>query len=446
MCYHSDTIIYGEKGDGMISNVSIMMLLFTIELIVLETIFCLPIRRRRRFAGKAAVCCLLMIVYIFFFPIAKLGILIQIPLVLLSFLYIWLCYEVSIPQALFIGTAGYTIGQIASMVNSLVTLLMPGRFEHFGADVAVNREAVALIIACYAIAVVITAFLLKRNMLGASLLKNATVPIVLLAMVMLAVNQILGLSFSLYGAAQADRLVSALEYIWNLICCVFCLCIQFGLFQISRREEELAIARQLISEKERQYHISKSTIDTINRKCHNLKYVLSSLSANAESRENINEALAVVNSFDAIVRTENEALNVILSEKSQYCQQQEINLVCMVDSGKIGFMEATDQYVLFGNLIDNAIHAVEKLEIPSQRVIYLKIHAQKKLLMISTENPFIGTLAFRDGLPVTTSGDEDNHGFGMMSIRMICEKYGGALNTRAEDGVFYLNILIPIPE
>ena len=28
--------------------------------------------------------------------------------------------------------------------------------------------------------------------------------------------------------------------------------------------------------------------------------------------------------------------------------------------------------------------------------------------------------------------------------KMIAEKYGGSLNTRAEDNVFYLNILIPM--
>lgn len=29
---------------------------------------------------------------------------------------------------------------------------------------------------------------------------------------------------------------------------------------------------------------------------------------------------------------------------------------------------------------------------------------------------------------------------------MIAEKYGGSLNTRAEDNVFYLNILIPMED
>jgi sensor histidine kinase regulating citrate/malate metabolism len=64
--------------------------------------------------------------------------------------------------------------------------------------------------------------------------------------------------------------------------------------------------------------------------------------------------------------------------------------------------------------------------------------------LIQTENAFKGSLQFKDGLPKTTTGDEFNHGYGVSSIKMIAEKYGGSLNTRAEDNVFYLNILIPM--
>jgi sensor histidine kinase regulating citrate/malate metabolism len=116
----------------------------------------------------------------------------------------------------------------------------------------------------------------------------------------------------------------------------------------------------------------------------------------------------------------------------------------MIDGAKLDFMEVTDQYVLFGNMIDNAINAVSKLPEGMERSIYLNVHAEKKLLLIQTENPFTGEVTFQDGLPKTSSGDEFNHGFGMKSIRLIAEKYHGSVSSRAKDGTFYVNVVIPL--
>lgn len=429
----------------MISNVNVMMIIFAIEIIAIETMFCFCIERRIYFVGKAFLCGFLIFTYIFLFPIAKLGAFIQLPIVAISFLYVGLCYRVSYTEALFIGIAGYTVEHIASLMDSMISLLAPERFSHFGTEIVTNIWGYALIIGCCVFTYVLSYFLLIRRMRGMSLLKNATASIVLLSAVMLVLNQIWGLTFELYGAAYAGPLLSFFEYTWNMICCVFCLCIQFGIFRISQKEQELEVPKRLMAQKEQQYQMSKATVDAINRKCHNLKYELTALSAAPDGQRHIDEAMTLVDSFDSTFRTGNETLDVILSEKNLYCQQEQITFVCMVDGEKLDFMDTTDQYVLFGNLIDNAINAVRKLDEPQQRVIYITIRAEKKLLLIHMENPFIGTLQFRDGLPLTTSGDEENHGFGMASVRLICENYGGSINAKTENGTFYLNIMIPLP-
>jgi sensor histidine kinase YesM len=87
---------------------------------------------------------------------------------------------------------------------------------------------------------------------------------------------------------------------------------------------------------------------------------------------------------------------------------------------------------------------VSKLPEGMERPIYLNVHAEKKLLLIQTENPFTGEVTFQDGLPKTSSGDEFNHGFGMKSIRLIAEKYHGSVSSRAKDGTFYVNVVIPL--
>ncbi len=54
----------------------------------------------------------------------------------------------------------------------------------------------------------------------------------------------------------------------------------------------------------------------------------------------------------------------------------------------------------------------------------------------------------RDGLPVTSKGDSANHGFGVRSMQLTVERYGGTLATLAtlaEDGRFHVNAIIPTP-
>ena len=53
-------------------------------------------------------------------------------------------------------------------------------------------------------------------------------------------------------------------------------------------------------------------------------------------------------------------------------------------------------------------------------------------------------IIFENGLPKTKK-DKNYHGFGMRSIKMICEKYGGSVLASAEDGIFNLDMIIPTP-
>ena len=199
-----------------------------------------------------------------------------------------------------------------------------------------------------------------------------------------------------------------------------------------------------MADKERQYKMTKSSVDAINRKCHDLKYQLAAIDRGGDVSAHVTEALELVDSFDSAVRTGNDTLDVIFTEKNFYCKKHDIVFVCMIDGEKLNFMDVTDQYVLLGNIIDNAINAVRQIPEHAKRSIYVKIFAEKKLLFIQTENPFLGSLEFSEGLPRTTTGDDFNHGFGMSSIRIVAEKYGGSVNTRAQDGVFYLNVVLPL--
>ena len=114
----------------------------------------------------------------------------------------------------------------------------------------------------------------------------------------------------------------------------------------------------------------------------------------------------------------------------------------MIDGGNFEFMESGDLYCMFGNLIDNALEAVSKIQEKEKRIINLSARRKGNIIFIEEDNYFVGELVFKDGLPVTSKEDKNYHGFGTKSLRMIVRKYGGELSTTSDNNIFHLSIIL----
>lgn len=231
--------------------------------------------------------------------------------------------------------------------------------------------------------------------------------------------------------------------IFCAICCAVVLLLASKTINERELQQEVAYLTHSIKQGQRQYEISKDTIDLINIKIHDIKYKINSVLAEHRdiSEEDLNDLRKSIRIYDANIETGNELLNVFIMDKSLYCEQNGITLSCMVDGSKLGFMEAGDLYCLFGNILDNALESVIKIQEREKRVINLSVKTFNNMLSIQSDNYYTGEIIFKDGLPQTTKEDENWHGFGLRSIKMIVQKYGGELSTYAEDGVFHLSIL-----
>ena len=142
-----------------------------------------------------------------------------------------------------------------------------------------------------------------------------------------------------------------------------------------------------------------------------------------------------------------ETIDVIFTEKSLVCQKNNIVLNCMADGKIMSFMDTADVYILFGNLMDNAIEAVQKLADVERRVIFINIHAENSMLIANISNFYDGEITLgADGLPVTTKRERDFHGMGAKSADLIVRKYGGNLEFTADDGMFAANMIIPMSQ
>ncbi len=234
--------------------------------------------------------------------------------------------------------------------------------------------------------------------------------------------------------------------LFSVVCCGVVLLLISRTLEQSDLQREVDYLQYAIRQSKQQYEISKDTIELINVKCHDIKYKINELLArhaniSEDAVSDLNESISI---YDTKVETGNELLDVLLTEKSLYCEQNGITFSCMAHGEKLSFLESGDLYCLFGNIVDNALEAVKALPEREKRIINLVVKTKNDLLIVQEDNYFGGEISFRDGLPVTTKADSDYHGFGTRSIRMIARKYGGELTTSVTGDIFHLNIIFSI--
>lgn len=102
-------------------------------------------------------------------------------------------------------------------------------------------------------------------------------------------------------------------------------------------------------------------------------------------------------------------------------------------------------YSLFGNIIDNAIDAVMRLDDKEKRNINVIVKNVNSFVSIEVRNYYSGEIKIdENGLPVTTKADKNYHGFGFKSICMVVEKYGGDIKVSADSEIFTLSVMFPV--
>lgn len=232
------------------------------------------------------------------------------------------------------------------------------------------------------------------------------------------------------------------------IYCVTVLYLQSVLFRKSAMRQQMMTMDLLWHQQKDQYTLAKENIALINQKCHDLKHQMAAMRwmmENENGEKFLNEIEKSIRIYDSIVKTGNEVLDTILTEKSLYCEANQIKISCVADGSKLNFMDPVDLYTILGNAIDNAIESVGQFYEEEKRIIDVLIYTEKQFLIINISNPSEQALTFEDDLPISTKIKNGYHGYGLKSIRHTVKKYNGSVKVDVEDGCFYLKIVIAMP-
>lgn len=235
---------------------------------------------------------------------------------------------------------------------------------------------------------------------------------------------------------------------FDLLCCVFVLWVQVERQQEKRLIQEVQTERVIRAQQKNQFDMVQAGIERANRKCHDLKHRIAAIrriADPAEQQKCLADLEQAVLFYDYMVKSGNEVIDTVLTEKSLICEQEGITWTCMANGPTLDFMEDGDLYLLFNGALENAIESVRKLSDPKRRIIALTLHRKRDMAFLQIENYFAAPLVFEDGLPLSTKPEGSRRGYDLKAIRSVVEKYHGTLDLTAENGLFLFSALIPLP-
>lgn len=244
-------------------------------------------------------------------------------------------------------------------------------------------------------------------------------------------------------SSRTGDLDSLTACLYSIVSCMLSLLMQVVLLHSVELKHENETINRLWQEERKHYAISKSNIELLNIKCHDLKHTLTHLEHNSAHQEEIDAMREMLRIYDSSIRTGNEALDVLLMENNLSLAREGITIHYTGNGADLTFMNATDVYTLFGNAVDNAVEAVRKLDEPDKRLINIVLEAKGEMVVVNISNYFDGNIVFQGDFPETSKQEEVGyHGFGMKSMKLIVEKYNGGLKASVAQNIFQLSIYL----
>ncbi|RDY22837.1 ATP-binding protein [Romboutsia maritimum] len=150
-----------------------------------------------------------------------------------------------------------------------------------------------------------------------------------------------------------------------------------------------------------------------------------------------------LNCWESVISTENMILDIIVNEKKNICNINNIDFDVDINFSKCEFIDMIDICSIFSNMIDNAIEACMKLN-DTERFIRIKGTIVKRIFVVKCENSKINQIKLRKNKIITDKTDSFSHGLGIKSIKSSVQKYDGEVSVDFSKDKFVIQIYIPL--
>lgn len=178
----------------------------------------------------------------------------------------------------------------------------------------------------------------------------------------------------------------------------------------------------------------------------NLLYMLDKMLASGrteEARDYINKMVGTFRTTTTHYNTGCYIADAILASKQKVAEEinTEIKMNGPIPAQKI---KDVDMVILLSNLLDNAIEACAKID--GEKEIVLESYMKKNKWMLKVTNPVEKKPVIINNRILTTKDNKNVHGFGILNIQRVVEKYSGNVLFSGEDKQFEVQMFVMIEE
>lgn len=198
--------------------------------------------------------------------------------------------------------------------------------------------------------------------------------------------------------------------------------------------------------KMREYDMVLQTNQRLRQQSHDFQKHISMIAYLNENNEHqeIEKYLSELKEIVYVERKYSDSQNIVfdyvLNYKIQQASQKGISINLRI---KIPFeleISIHDMNILFSNLLDNAMEAVENME---EKKIDVQVIYQKKKLFIEIQNPYDGTFVKKQGdMLITTKTNQELHGYGLKNVKKIVDKYDGVFEIEYTEEKFDVTVCL----
>ena len=155
----------------------------------------------------------------------------------------------------------------------------------------------------------------------------------------------------------------------------------------------------------------------------------------------LNELSEDILDYNYQIWTGNRMLDMILNEKLKEAKDKKIDM--QISTEVFTTLPFTDREIisLFGNLLDNAIEACERIT-DKNTWIHIKMKKKNQLLYFEIKNTTETTVQQVPGKFITTKTDGTLHGYGIKNIMDVVEKYHGIFQSQMVEDYFVVMISV----
>lgn len=428
---------------------------FSFQLIVCEIPFLIGLQKKKNFSLRLGIAIILYLILSgiwcnlltslarpdFYLPY----VFVYLGYAMLTAAGIYDLYESDWMETIFIVASGYASEHMCFALSRIGLYLLGMSYttsqEHM-LHAFITRYAIFVIMA------VLEYFVIVRGNKKRNEFSKGDYRIAVLAAVLLMTAITLSVYWSYDYSLESTRIAGIICPAYSFICSMFVLIVAYKILWENEMKREHETMEEMLRMADIQQKSSQEAIDIINIKCHDLKHQLRAL-ARVEDEETrtgyLQEITGAISIYDATYNTGCRPLDYVLREKALLFNEYQVEFSCMAEGSIIQFMAAADIYALFGNALDNALECVQE-EKEGERFISFHLTKRGGMVLFHLENRCSRKIEFQAGLPVTHKEDKTQHGFGVRSIIYIAEKYDGQVFMKAENGKYFLDIMLPYKE